>query len=576
MKIHAALLLLALAGLPVPAAAVDLATEYLDRFFEMYPTRATAAGRHDLDEKLEDLSPEARRAWSRFNLEAAEGFRRRLNDPATSFEDRLDAELLLRQAETEILEIETLRRPERDPLFWTGLLGEGSIFLLVRDDLPLPERLRRAAVRADLVPRLAGQAREALEGAAPSALSPEICQLAVYQARASAELYRASFPRAAEGQPDALKTRMRESGGRAAAALDGLATFLEGLAKKATGTPRLGALYAERFRVITGIQEPVAGVLARAEADLAAKRTEAAAYGRSVWKEIFPGTPPPAEDRELLRRLFDRVAADRAKTTDEFVADYRTLTDQAIEFVRARKIMTLPEPTTIHLDRSPGFFLGQAVGGVYPAGPYAPEAETLYYLPTPPDTATPEQRDAFFRDFNHHFNVMITPHEIIPGHYTQLKLAARHPRKVRALFSDGVYVEGWGTFCERLMLDLGWGGPLDRLAHLKKQMENIARTVVDIRVHTRDMPREEVLRYVREEALQDEQFAGNMWVRAITSSPQLTFYHLGYRQVMDLYEDVRSARGEGFDLRAFMDGMMEMGPVPVAHYRARMLAAPKT
>ncbi|MCH7728848.1 MAG: hypothetical protein IH991_20535, partial [Planctomycetes bacterium] len=42
---------------------------------------------------------------------------------------------------------------------------------------------------------------------------------------------------------------------------------------------------------------------------------------------------------------------------------------------------------------------------------------------------------------------------------------ARHPRKVRALFGDGVYIEGWGTFCERLMLDLGWGGPLDRLAH---------------------------------------------------------------------------------------------------------------
>lgn len=575
MKIHGAiLLLLALAGLPAPVAAADLTAEYLERYFDFYPTRATGAGRHDLDEKLEDLSPERRVAWSRYNRQAAEAFRQRLNDPATPFEDRLDAELLLRQAELEVLDFETLRRPERDPLFWTALVGDATIFLLVREDLPLADRLQRAAARADLIPRLAGQAREALGGSEPSGISPEICQLAGYQARASAELYRASFPKAAEGQPEALKNRMGESGGRAAAALDELAAFLEGLAKKASGTPRLGALYGERFRVVTGIQEPVADVLARAEADLVAKRAEAAAYGRSVWKEIFPGTetPVPSEDdRELLRRLFDRIAADRAKTTEEFVADYRTLTDQAIELVRARKIMTLPEPTTLHLDRSPGFFVGQAVGGVYPAGPYAPEEKTLYYLPTPPDTATPEQRDAFFRDFNHHFNVMITPHEIIPGHYTQLKLVARHPRKVRALFSDGVYVEGWGTFCERLMLDLGWGGPLDRLAHLKKQLENIARTVVDIRVHTRDMPREEVLRYVREEALQDEQFAGNMWVRAITSSPQLTFYYLGYRQVMGLYEDARTARGSGFDLRTFMDGMMELGPVPVAHYRQRML-----
>lgn len=568
MRIRVVLLLLLWA---IPAAAADPAAGYLERYFDFYPSRATAAGRHDLDGRLEDLSPERRAAWVLFNREAVETFRKRLNDPATPFEDRLDAELLLRQAEIEVLDYETLRRPERDPLFWTSLPWDSTIFLLVRQDLPRTDRLERAAARADLIPRLARQAGEALGKTEPSGVSPEICQLAVYQVRASAELYRASFPKAAEGETDALRKRMGESGGRAAAALDELATLLEGLAKKASGTPRLGTQYAGRFRAVTGIQEPVADVLARAEADLAAKRAEAAAYGRSVWTEIFPGTPPPADDRETLRRLFDRVAADRAKTTEEFVADYRALTNQAIEFVRARKIMTLPEPTTIHLDRSPGFFLGQAVGGVYPSGPYAPEAETLYYLPTPPDAATPEQRDAFFRDFNHHFNVMITPHEIIPGHYTQLKLAARHPRKVRALFSDGVYVEGWGTFCERLLLDLGWGGPLDRLAHLKKQMENIARTVVDIRVHTRDMSREEVLRFVREEALQDEQFAGNMWTRAITSAPQLTFYHLGYRQVMDLFQDVKAARGERFDLRAFMDGMMEMGPVPVVHYRKKML-----
>ena len=166
---------------------------------------------------------------------------------------------------------------------------------------------------------------------------------------------------------------------------------------------------------------------------------------------------------------------------------------------------------------------------------------------------------------------MITPHELIPGHYLQLKYAVRQPHKVRALFGDGVYIEGWGTFCERLMLDLGWGGPLDRLAHLKKQLENIARTIVDIRVHTTGMTREEVLAFVENEALQDKQFAGNMWRRAITSTPQLTSYHLGYRQVWGLYEDVKAARGESFRLKEFMDGMMELGPVPVKYYRQRML-----
>jgi hypothetical protein len=95
--------------------------------------------------------------------------------------------------------------------------------------------------------------------------------------------------------------------------------------------------------------------------------------------------------------------------------------------------------------------------------------------------------------------------------------------------------------------------------------------VVDIRVNTQEMTRDAVLTYVKDEALQDEQFAGNMWTRAITSSPQLTFYYLGDREVQGLYEEVRKARGEAFRIKDFLDGMMEMGPVPVAHYWEKML-----
>jgi uncharacterized protein (DUF885 family) len=85
------------------------------------------------------------------------------------------------------------------------------------------------------------------------------------------------------------------------------------------------------------------------------------------------------------------------------------------------------------------------------------------------------------------------------------------------------------------------------------------------------MTREEVLAFARDEAFQDEQFAANLWTRSITTTPQLTFYWLGYEQVMGLYEEVRAARGDAFELAAFMDGMMELGPVPVARYRERML-----
>ena len=263
------------------------------------------------------------------------------------------------------------------------------------------------------------------------------------------------------------------------------------------------------------------------------------------------------------------MAEDRDADIAPYAARWKADVVEIEKFVREKGIMTLPDPLTLTVGEAPDYFVGQSFGGVYPAGPYAPEANTILFLPVPPAGATPEQREAFFRDFNRPFSRMIVPHELIPGHYVQLKYAAQHPHKVRALFPDPVYVEGWGTFCERLLLDEGWGGALPRLAHLKKQLENIARTIVDIRVHTENISREEMVRFVKEEALQGEQLANNMWTRTLTSSPQITTYYLGYAKVTEVYEAARAAEGESFELRRFMDGMMELGPVRLEHYLER-------
>ncbi len=551
-----------------------VADAYVEAYFRTFPSRATEAGRREHDEALESLPASARAGWLAQNREAAASLRSLLAAPGLTRDERLDAELLLRQAERVLFEWGTLRRPERDPLFWTEILAGAHVYLLVRDDLPFPERHRRARARAKGIPSLAADAEAALAPSPGDALAPELFGLAAGQARATAGFYRDGFIRSAGPLGPEAEGEAKETGTRAAAALDRLADFLEKKGRSATGSPRLGALYAENLRTGTDVATSPDALLAEAEAALAEKKKEAAAYGRSVFGTIFKGESPPVGDAPLLKRLFSRIAEDRARNVEEFVQDYRTLVADVDAFLRKNPVVTLPDPLTVFIDRSPGYFSGQAVGGVYPAGPFAPESKTLFFLPTPPDRATAAERDAFFRDFNHNFNVMITPHEILPGHYLQAKRAARSPLKLRALFPDGVFVEGWGTFCERLLLDLGWGGPLPRLAHLKKQMENIARTIVDIRVHTKGMTREEVLRFVREEALQDQRFAANIWTRAITTTPQITTYWLGYRDLAALYAESKAARGAAFSLKAFMDGVLEAGPVSVQRIRESVLPAP--
>lgn len=555
------------------SAAVD---GYVEKFLQTFPTKATEAGRHDWDDRIEDLSRAKRDAWLAFNKDMQTALEAALAKPAVSFDDRLDAEAVLAQIKRERFEHETLRRPERDPLYWTSFIGNATVFLLVRDDLPLARRVDAAARRAESLPALAAQAQATLSATSPSEVPPELCRLAASQAAAAASFYKDGFPRAAPAGDATLRARLEASGRRASESLSALAVFLEDLGRKASGSSRLGPLYAESFRTGTGIDEPVDAILKRAEAELVAKRGETASYGRSVWRAIFAAEPAPADDREVIRRLFDRVERDRDTDDERYIESWKRNVAGLEALVRRARVITLPGPTTLLIARSPSFFVGQSVGGVYPAGPFAPQGKTLLFVPMPPSGASAVDRSTFFREFNRHFNTMIAAHEILPGHYTQLKYAARHPRKVRALFPDGVYVEGWGTFCERLMLDVGWGGPLDRLAHLKKQLENIARTIVDIRVHTLDASKEDVTRLVKDDAFQGDQLASNMWTRAITTSPQITTYSLGYAQVHGAYEAARREKGRAFRLRKFMDGMMELGPVPVARYRERMAGKAST
>ena len=562
-----------------------LLDDYLETYLATFPSRATAAGDHRQDRFLEDFSTEKLELWVAENQRVRDRLSAFLGDAdgevagSTESEEgmrsnalRLDAEIIHRRASREIFRFQTLDQSRQDPLFWSSVLGSSAVFLLVRDDLPLADRLDRLADRTALIPRFCRQAQASLGLGSPDRIVADHARMASGQIAAAASFYEDGLVESAsplEGeQAEALRLKLATNGRQAAEALKELSAFLEELAADATGDPRLGDHYAQSFYLGTGIRESVEEVEQRAEADLRAAVETTASYCRSIWPQIVGETeePPPEDPSAIVRACFRRVGQDRIETVDAFVDYYRVATQEAHDFVREAEILTPPGPLTLTVDRSPAFLAGQSVGGIYPSGPFSPQAHALLFVPTLPDSAPREMKDAFYGDFNLHFNRMITPHETTPGHYAQGKLAALGDSKLRAMFSDGVYVEGWGTFSELLMLDHGWGDPLTRVAHLKKRLENIARTLVDIRVHTGTMDRQQMLDFLRDQAFQDGQFAINMWTRATTSSPQLTTYYLGFRDISELYHQWRAAHPEA-PPREFSDRMMSLGPIPVRYYR---------
>ena len=255
----------------------------------------------------------------------------------------------------------------------------------------------------------------------------------------------------------------------------------------------------------------------------------------------------------------------RASNQAEFLQEFLDLIDRSRLFLEEKDLIDLPEHETLFTALSPSHFAGAAVGGVYSAGPFDPEAETLFYLPSVPDSAPVSAKDGFYRSFNTHFNTMIITHEIYPGHYLQLKVAASHPSRVRPLFAGDDFTEGWASFVEQMTLDAGFDDdqPLTRMAHLSKRLENAVRAYVSVQVHCRGWSADELGVFAVETGLLPPQFAENLWHRALLSPIQLPSYFIGFRVFDDALRGERERLGERFSIKAFNNAVVDSGGIPM-------------
>ena len=523
-------MMLAVIALLAVAPVDAIAERFSSRYFEQYPTRATEAGLTQFDAKLEDLSAERLGSWKSF-LDEMERSARALHPQ--SRDDRIDLATLRRAVAWEKFTVVVRDAPRRNPLFWTEIVSNAALYLLLRDDTDRAARVDALRSRAEQVPRLVAQAQAALAATSRELIAPELVKQAGEEAKHLADLF-------ARGLEE-FAPELAPSGAKAARSLRAFTDFLSSLDGR--GSARLGKDYAEAVRIYLGTTAKPSALLRRFEQDLAAQRREVASYGRSVWPSVNPGAPLPSSDGELLRQLFGRIESDHTTDVESYVALWRQIVPELESLVRQRQVVTLPDPLTVRILAAPPYLRGQAYGGLFPAGPFRAQGDTLLLLPMPAPEADAQRRESFFRAFNRPFSRMIAAHEVMPGHYVQLKIAARGPHKLRALFPDQVFAEG----C---------------IAHLKKALENCARAIVDVRVHTMGASRAEVDRVVREEAVQDPQLANNLWQRTLVSPPQLVTYHLGSQRFQSLYASERKRAGPRFELRAFTDALMRDAAFP--------------
>ncbi|HEY1491196.1 MAG TPA: DUF885 family protein, partial [Steroidobacteraceae bacterium] len=131
---------------------------YLDHFAHLHPSIAAGNGLHGHDGELEDFSSASISAEIKW-LHAARG-RFAALDPATlTLDERVDREILSGIIDGWLLDLDTVRTWQRNPMIYVAAISDGMHDLVTMESAPAAERMRSATTKLRAVPGLLAAAR---------------------------------------------------------------------------------------------------------------------------------------------------------------------------------------------------------------------------------------------------------------------------------------------------------------------------------------------------------------------------------------------------------------------------------
>jgi uncharacterized protein (DUF885 family) len=530
-----------------------LVDEYFDAKFAFEPSSATGAGVHDRDRLLEDRG--APRIAARVaELKQFVARLQALDRARLSFDDAIDAEVLEAQGRAELLDLETLRIWERNPMGYARLPGNAVDVIMKRNFAPAPGRLRSIVARLEAVPALYAAAQANLR-----APPKEFTALAVRMAKGSVGFFEqsvATWAHEAAGHDAGLRAQFDGANGKVVEATRAFAQWLEhDLLPRSNGAYAIGAdNYRAKLRFEEMVDEPLDALLARGEAQLA--------KDHDAFVKTAHALDPRATPEAVMKRL-----SDQHPTAEDLIPSVARSVEAARKFVIARDLVTIPSEVRPRIEETPPYARSGTFASMDTPGPFETRATEAFYYVTPvePDWDA-KHREEHLRLYNPYVVASINVHEAYPGHFLQFLYAPRFPTKTRKLVSTGTNVEGWAHYAEQMMVDEGFGGgdPKIRLAQLQEALLRDCRYVVGIKLHTQGMSVEEGAKVFVQRGFQ-EPANGYEEARRGAYNPTYLYYTLGKLQIQGLRDEYRAKKGGG--LKAFHDAFVAQGGLPIALVR---------
>jgi len=155
-------------------------------------------------------------------------------------------------------------------------------------------------------------------------------------------------------------------------------------------------------------------------------------------------------------------------------------------------------------------------------------------------------------------------HEAVPGHHLQIAIGQELeglPAFQRALGSNA-FAEGWGLYTERLADEMGlYSSELDRFGILSFDAWRACRLVVDTGMHALGWTRDQAIDFMRAHTALGDNNIANEVDRYIAWPAQALAYKIGQHEILRLRAMAESRLGPRFDIRAFHDAVLGSGAV---------------
>lgn len=573
-------LLLALAALSLASCSLQrtptdfnaLTRNFVESTLALSPVAATSAGYHkhgnlSLDSLLDDYSQAGidaqRKHWNEWR-KTLTGL-----DPASlDSESRSDLELMKAQADLALLELDRIKNWQRNPTVYVELIGNALFTPYSVEYAPAADRYRHIIARLKATPAFCESARANLKSA-----PPVWKRVAKEENDGNITLINGPL---LSGVPAGLKTEYEAAAKNAIASLESLNEHIFSLKDEGEESWRLGAeLYKAKFQLAMGGTRTPEQALEEAEADLRAIRKRMFEVALPLHKKFYPTHRCPVDVNWIVGEVMEKLAQRHVSPSGYFAEAQKTLNEtRAFLAANSTKLVAPPPRDNLKLIDTPEFMRGiYAVGGFNPAPPIEPQLGAFYWVTPIPKDWPKDRVESKLREYNDYGLRILTIHEAIPGHYVQFEYAASvepAPRRLlRSVFGSGVYIEGWAVYATDVMIEAGYLGnsPEMQLTFMKQLLRAIANTILDIRLHTGGMTRDEALDLMVKRTFQEKEEAVAKWQRAQLSVCQLPTYYAGYKEWKRLRADLEAKEKESFSPSRFHEKALKAGALPMKEIR---------